>query len=181
MEQESEKYRKVLSLLRKSKPLLNSTEDIEREVIKRISKTNQPRLNLTGLADFMFGWVYVGWIRRSLIAVSFALIIVFVYQQGVLLKQISYLSRQPIIIDSETNSRPSGGIEKRLMIYKLSGRKFSTNNITISPKELNHLLESVDKLQTEYKELIDLIEGDPELKAMVNKKMTENNYMKFKL
>jgi hypothetical protein len=181
MEQESEKYRKVLSILRKSKPLLNSTEDIEREVIKRISKNTQSGLDFSGLADFMFGWVYIGWIRRSFIAASFVLVIVFVLQQGVILKQISYLGRQPIIINCEFTSRPAGEIEKKLMIYKLSGRRFSTRNITMSQKELNHLLESVNELQTEYKELMDLIEGDPELKEMVNKKMVENNYVKFKL
>ena len=38
MKTESEKYNKVMNLLRKSKPQLDSTEDIEREVIKRISE-----------------------------------------------------------------------------------------------------------------------------------------------
>ena len=43
MKPESEKYDKVMNLLRKSKPELDSTEDIEREVIRRISKTKSLR------------------------------------------------------------------------------------------------------------------------------------------
>jgi hypothetical protein len=40
MLQENGKYDKVLDLLKKSKPLLDSTEDIENEVIKRIKNVD---------------------------------------------------------------------------------------------------------------------------------------------
>jgi hypothetical protein len=181
MEGESEKYRKVLDILRKSKPVLNSTEDIEREVIRRISRNSKSRISAEDITDFLFGWVYIGWVRRSLIAASVLLVMIFVYQQGVILKQISYLSRQTVSIKTEAQSIPAGEIEKQLMIYKLSGRKVSSGSITVSEKQMLQLLDSVNELQSEYRDLIKLIEDDPELKKLIENKMTGNKRVKTKL
>ena len=93
MKTESEKYNKVLNVLRNSKPVLNSAEDIEKEVIKRVSRIKQPMFNFSEVVDYLFGWVYIGWVRRSLITASVLLVIVFIYQQGVMFRQINFLSR----------------------------------------------------------------------------------------
>lgn len=181
MIQESEKYNKVLNILRKSKPVLNSTEDIEKEVIKRISRVQQPKLIFPDVIDFLFGWVNIGWVRRSLIAASIVLVLVFVYQQSIILKRINFLSRQTIVIDRESAFTPSDEIDKMIMTYKLSGRRLPSQSITISDKQLKQLLESVNELQTEYKDLLNLIEEDPELKKLIEKKLIENDLLKIKL
>ena len=87
-----EKYNKVLNILKKSKPILDTTDDIEKEVFKRINRVHRIRFNLSEVIDFLFGWVYIGWVRRSLIAASVVLVLVFIYQQSVILKQINYLT-----------------------------------------------------------------------------------------
>ena len=181
MDMESEKYNKIVSVLRKSKPLLNSTEDIQREVIKKISMASHPKLNLSEVIEFLFGWVYISWVRRSLIIASVMLVVFFVWQQGIIMKQINYLSRQTIIIDRETATDPVEVIEKRLLIYKLSGRRFPSQTITISEKQMNQLLDSVNDLKIKYKDLINLIEEDPELKKYIENKLNENNRTKIKL
>jgi hypothetical protein len=66
MKPENEKYNKVLNLLRVSEPTLDSTKEIEREVIKRITKINHFGLNFSEVIDFLFGWVYIGWVREAL-------------------------------------------------------------------------------------------------------------------
>jgi len=180
MKPESEKYNKVLNVLRKSKPVLSSTEDIEREVIKKISEVHQSDVVLSDIIDFLFGWVYIGWVRRSLIAASIVLVLIFIYQQGIILKQINSLSSQTIIIDGENLNTPSDMIEKRLMMYKIDGRRFSSKSITISAKQME-LLESVNEMQVQYKDLLNLIEEDPELKKLVEKKLIENTRIKIKL
>lgn len=53
MKTESEKYDKVLNLLRKSKPELDSTVDIEREVINRISGIKKPGFIFSEVIDFL--------------------------------------------------------------------------------------------------------------------------------
>lgn len=181
MKPESEKYNKVLNILRNSKPLLNSTEDIEREVINKIARAHQNRLYLSEVIDFLFGWVYIGWVRRSLITASIILVLVFVYQQSIILKRIDFLSRQTVIIDRENVSTPADEIEKMLLIYKNSGRRFPSKTITISEKQMKELLESVNELQIKYKDLENLIEGDPELKKLIEKKLIESNRTRINL
>jgi hypothetical protein len=175
MKPESEKYDNVLNLLRESKPVLDSTEDIEREVIKRITKVNHSQFNLPEIIDFLFGWVYIGWVRRGLIAASILLVLVFVFQQGIILKRIEMLSKQTVINDKESVSTPADDIEKLLIVYKNSGKRFPSKTITISEKQMKELLEKVNELQIKYKDLENLIEGDPELKKLIEKKLIENN------
>jgi len=181
MKPESEKYNKVLEILRKSKPLLSSTEDIENKVVARISRIPGSEITLTGIIDFMFGWVYIGWVRRSLIAASMVLVMVFIYQQSVVLKRINYLNRQIVIIEGETTTTPADEIERRIMIYKLSGRILPSNRLIISEKQLDQLLESVTELQGKYKDLLNLIQEDPELKNYIEKKLKETDHTGIKL
>jgi hypothetical protein len=181
MESESEKFKKVINILRNSKPVLRSTEDIESEVIRKILKAHQSEVVLSDIIDFLFGWVYVSWVRRSLIAASVFLVMIFVWQQSVILKQINFLSRQVIVSNGEYMPASSDRIEKRLMSYKISDRMFTSKSITISEKQLEQLMESVNELQVKYKDLINLIEEDPELKKMIEKKLNENSNTKIKL
>jgi hypothetical protein len=176
----SEKYDKVINLLRNSKPELDSTAEIEREVIRRISVTEHSGFNLSEIFDFIFGWVYIGWVRRSLIAAAVALVMIFVYQQSVILKRIDVLSRQTIINDKHPATR-SDEIEKLLTIYRLSGKRFPSKSVTISESEMKQLIESINELQLKYKDLENLIEGDPELKKLIEEKILENNRTKTNL
>jgi hypothetical protein len=181
MRSESEKYHKIINLLRESKPVLDSTEDIEKEVIKRILKNNHYKLSISEAVDFMFSWAYIGWVRRALITISVFLVLTFVIQQGVILKRIDILSRQTVIIDREKDSTPADEIDKLLMVYKNSGRKFSSRTITISEKQIQELLESVNELKLKYKDLENIIDSDPEIKKLIEKKLIENNRLKTNL
>jgi hypothetical protein len=181
METGSAKYQKVLNILRKSKPLLDSTGDIETEVMRKIKRVKKSGISFSDLLDFLFSWVYIGWVRRSLIAASAFLVLIFVFQQSIILKQINLLSRQSIEFDGENLLTSSNLIEKRLMSYKISGRRFPSKSITISEKQLRLLLDSVNKLQLQYKDLVNIIEEDPELKKLIENKLNENKLTKFKL
>jgi hypothetical protein len=179
MNKENEKYNKVIDLLKISKPKLESTEDIEKEVIRRITSVHPVVSAFTGILDFLFSWIYIGWVRRSLIAASFALILIFVYQQGIILKQIDFLSRQTIVVGKENISDQTERAERILMNYKNEVRKLPLRTVTISEKQMNELIESVNELQLKYKDLEKLIEDDPEIKKLIEKKLKENNRMKI--
>jgi len=146
-----------------------------------IKKADRTGFNLTDAIDFLFGWVYIGWVRRTLITASVALVLVFVFQQGVILKRIDILSRQTIVPVKENVTTASDEIKKLLVIYKNSGKRFPPKTITISEKEMKELLESVNELQSKYKEIETIIEGDPELKQLIEKKLIENNRTKINL
>jgi hypothetical protein len=181
MVQENEKYDKVLDLLRKSSPLLGSSEDIEIEVIKKIKSAPNSGAILTEAFDFLFGWIYIGWVRRCLIVASIALVLVFAYQQAIILRRIDYLSSQTIISGKENTKTHEEEIEKMLVILRNTGRSFPSNNITISEKQVRELLDALNELQLKYKDLENLIDGDPELKKMIQKKLIENNRTKINL
>ena len=181
MEQGSEKYNKVLDILRNSKPVLESTDKIENEVIKRISKDKERKPDFLNIIDFLFGWVYIGWVRSGLIAASFLLVFFFIWQQNIILKRIDLLNRQTIIEKAETISNPASEVERGIMMYKLSGGRLPYRNITISDRQMKQLLDSVYDLQVKYKDLIKLIEDDPALKSSIAKKLKELNQKKTKI
>jgi hypothetical protein len=181
MKPESEKYKKVLNILRNSKPLLDSTEDIEREVINKIARAHQDRLSFSEAVDFLFGWVYIGWVRRSLITASVCLVFVFVFQQGIILKRIDKLSRQTIVTDKENLMTPATEIEKLLTEYRNSGRRFPSKTITLTQREMQELLEYVNELKIKNKDIENIIEGDPELKKLIEKKLIESTHSKINL
>jgi hypothetical protein len=169
MKTDNEKYNKVIDLLRNSKPSPGDTAGIEREVIRRVSSSRSQGSILSEALDFLFGWVYIGWIRRSLIAASFALVFIFIYQQAAILKKIDFLSRQTIIVNH--NQAQPGDFEKLLTEYRNSGRRFSSKSFTFSEKQLKELFDSVNEMQIRFKDIEDLINEDPELKKLIEKKL----------
>lgn len=165
-----EKYKKVIDVLRKSPPTLDSTTDLEREVIRRVAARRPLHAVLNEMLDFLFGWVYIGWIRRSLIAASFALIVVFIYQQAAILRKIEFLSRQTIMINHK-NQSPAGDFEKLLTEYRNSGKRFSSKNFTFSEKQLKELFDSLNEMQLKIEDLENLINEDPELRKLIERRI----------
>jgi hypothetical protein len=181
MKPENEKFNEVVGLLRKSRPLLDSPEDIGNKVIRRL-RAEKPKADiLSSLTDFLFSWIYIGWVRRTLIAASCALVVVFIYQQGVILKRIDTLSKQTIVNNKANIKSPSEEIERLLTGYRSTGHLFSSRNITISEGQMKDLLESVKDLQIKYKDLEKIIDEDPDLKKMIEKKLMEIDHIKTNL
>jgi len=181
MEKGTEKYDRLINLLRKSDPVLTSGKEIEREVIKSISGSTASQNKISYAIDFIFGWIYITWVRRSLITASVLLVALFVWQQSLIIKQISYLRSQPIIVDREFRSYQTDLQENRLKMFRLYGKRMPLQSVVISKKQMDNLLESVNDLESRYKDLIDIISKDPELKELIEKKLTENSRIKTKL
>ena len=91
------------------------------------------------------------------------------------------LSRQTTVIDKTNIPVSTDEIGKILMIYRNSGQRFSSKNITISEKQMKEFVESVNELKVKYKDLENLIEKDPELKKLIEKKLIEYNSNKINL
>ena len=154
---------------------------LKERVMERIRQTRQKGKGSFTLFDYLFGWVYIGWVRKSLIAVSVIIVVLFAYQQTVILKRISILSSQVVVTGDRGSDGISNDLEQKLLFYKISGRKIKSARPEITGKQIDELLESVNELQTKYKDLIKLIEDDPELKKEIEKKLMERNGKKFNL
>ena len=81
----------VLEILRRSKPSMSDAGGLEERVMNSITDKQFKRDKPFNFFDFVFGWVYIKWVRTSLITVSVLLIAVFVYQQTIILKRINNL------------------------------------------------------------------------------------------
>jgi hypothetical protein len=178
---EDKKFERLLSILKNSKPVLGSTDDIEEKVISRLQHSSKKDNKPSNILDYIFGWVYIGWVRTSFVAASILIVVLFAYQQTVILTRVNTLSQQAIVTESQMVSGGSNDLEVKLLMYKLSGRKLSTDRNSLTEKQMDELLESINELKVKYKDLIKLIEEDPDLKKEIEKKMAEKNMKKFNL
>ncbi len=180
MKSEEPKYEKILNILKKSKPVLSNTSDVEDNVINMILQKQKTKNKTFNILDVIFGWVYVRWVRTLLVTASVILIIVFVYQQTIILKRINNLDSRAIFIENrmDTGEENSGD---RTLFYMISGRKLPSKGITISEKQLDQIINSYNELEGKYRDLIKLIEEDPELKNYVEKKLSKENKKKLNL
>jgi len=181
MKQPGEKYLKTVDLLRKSKPVLDSTEEIEREVIRKISFSVMRKTSTFSFFDLLFGWTNIVWIRRSLIAVSVILVTLFVYQQSMIVRQLNWLTIQVVSDQAKSMAYSRSGMADRFKLLKLSGNRNNFKNTTLSETEIDLLIQSFDELQNDYDNLRRIIEADPELKDLLEKKLSEQNNKKVKL
>jgi len=180
MNRDETKYDRILDLLRKSKPVLDSKEEIEEKVIRIITQKQDRKELSSGFLDFLFGWVYVGWVRMGLVAASILLIVAFAYQQVVILKRVNNLNRQAIFIESQMiTSNPDYSYTN--LLFKLAGQKLPSGSTTVPEREMKKILKSYNELQEKYKNFIKLIEENPELKVYIEEKLMESNKKKINL
>jgi hypothetical protein len=181
MEKGEEKYERVIKILKDSKPVLSNPGVIEENVIRKVQGSFKKESKEFDLFDYLFGWVYIGWVRNSLVAVSVFIISIFAYQQSLILKRINALEKQTVISGNQFVTESTADIEGKMMLYKLTGRKLPKENIALSEKKMKQFMNSYNELQGKYKDLIKIIEENPELKKLIEEKLSEKNKKKFNL
>jgi hypothetical protein len=173
MSDDNIKYEKVLDLLRKSKPVFTEAEEIATKVMRQIQQ-EKSRISLPELIiEFLFGWVYIGWIRRSLVTAALIIVIFFGYQQALILKRLNDLSEQRIPNSGVVLTDLTDNLTERMLFYRLGGKRPSDGKINVSEKDIDDMIRSLNKLQNKYKNLLHLIENDPELKKYFDERINE--------
>jgi hypothetical protein len=117
-------------------------------------------------------------VRRSLIGISVVLVAIFVYQQAFIFRQVKELNRKIVITGNESSAVSSSELEKRLVLYKMSSKLSLTGEVRISESQLDEFLDAYSELQVKYKDLIRIIEEDPELKNYIENKLKEDRKYK---
>ena len=181
MEPEDKKLDRLISILKESKPVLEETDDLEESVINRIRYSSERGNKGSDIFDYIFGWVYIGWVRTSFIAASILIIVLFAYQQSVILKRINSLNQQAIIPESQVISGSPDEMGVKSLLNKFTGFKIKTGQNEFTEEQIEELLQSINELKVKYKDLIKIIEEDPDLKKEIEKKLNEQNLRKFKL
>lgn len=173
MDQGSEKYEKLMGVLKNSIPNAGISADfITEKVLKSITSRKK---SVQGLTDVIFGWVYIGWLRRSLAVASLLLIIVFIVQQRSMMNQIADLRSQIILNDKISTYDPYWSLE----LKKLMQRELKSGLILMPESDLNNLIDSLRTLNRKYYDIMHFIEMNPELKKSVQKEL--KNHSKTRL
>jgi hypothetical protein len=180
MRAEEEKYDRVMNILRKSKPLLAGTGDIENNVMRRIREISKDNSVATSFLDCIFGWVYIGWVRRGLIAASVLIILVFAWQQSAILKRVNILEKQVVLSGNLLFTGTWDGLEEKIMLFNLKGGK-TPESFKITEKQLDQLLKSYYEMEEKYGDLLKVIDSDPALKQYIETRLNQTNNRKLKL
>ena len=178
---EGNKYDSVINILRRSKPVLTGTDKIGERVLNEIQLPRKKEVEDFNLFDYLFGWVYIGWIRKSLITVSFSLIALFIYQQLLILKRIDRLESQSVGAGSQFVRMNQAEPYNIITTDNLTRLRLKTGRIALDKKQINELMNSYNEMEHKYKDLIRIIEDDPELKKLLEEKLSEKNKKKFNL
>lgn len=174
---DKEKYEKIIQALRQSKPEMTGYDIIEENVMKRIARSNET--DRTGILDFLFGWIYIGWVRKSLITASFALLGFFIWQQHIIMNQINDLSSRLNENDRMMIYDRSASLEKRQKLLKLS--REHSQGYYVSEEELTRLIDSINHLNIRYRTLIDMIDDDTLLKKKIEESIGKKLGSRIKL
>lgn len=180
-EMEENKLDSVVNILRRSKPVLTGTDKIEERVLNEIQLPHKKEVEGFNLFDYLFGWVYIGWIRKSLITLSFSLITLFIYQQLLILKRIDVLESQTAAAGSQFVRMYQTEPYNYITSDNLTWLKLKTGRIVLDKKQINELMNSYNEMEHKYKDLIRIIEDDPELRKLLEEKLSEKNKKKLNL
>jgi hypothetical protein len=181
MEPEDEKYRKILAMLKASRPALKSPDEIGDYVVGKISAMDKHDRGFSGLIDFLFRWTYIGWVRRSLVTAAAALALIFIVQQGIILRELNQISRQ---IESGSRENPPSGssyLERSMVLLRFPDLRQRVGKKAFPDRKVDELLKSIDDLKLQYRDIQEVIEQDPELKKLIEKKLSEIDDTKIKL
>jgi flagellar biogenesis protein FliO len=175
MDKEDGKYDKVLELLKGAKPVLNQTYEIEENVLRRIQETNRNKADFSDLLESLFGWTESKWLRRTMVMASLFIVIVFVFQQSILLSKITRLSRKIESGEQQVSTINDGELSRRILLFRVSEKRFPIGQKDLSEKKIEELMKSIDRLNREYRDLRNVIMEDPELKKLIEKRLSEIN------
>lgn len=173
MREGNEKYNKLLGTLKKSKPELADPGRVRDAVLSAIKSREMKLAALSRFPDYLFAWVKLPWLRRSLVTASAVLVIFFIYQQIVIIRGIKELNTRTIINGSELLFTPVNNHLNRIMLNRLTGRSFDQGDCELNREQFEILIRSYNELCKEYGDLIRIIERDPELLKKIKEEIAK--------
>ncbi len=180
MDSEREKYDKVVEILRRSKPIIRDQEALSERILYLIRKEKHDPVQINRVINILFGWVYIGWVRRSLIAISFAILFVFIYQQSIILRRINAIDRLTIFTSSQLIPDATERVDSKTLFMR-AGIILPAAKGEFSDRQVDQLIKSFNELQVKYKDILKIIDEDPDLKNYIERKLNQKDRGKLKL
>jgi len=181
MDEGKNRYEKAVKIIRESKPVLSNPGVIEDAVISSIRDKKEDRGMITGLVESIYGWIYIGWVRRSLVGVALIIFTVFVYQQADILRSVRSLEKEIVSVRSEQPSVNVRDLERRLTVFKISSKISTGRKIEVYESQLQEIIDSYKNLEQKYENLNRIIEEDSLLKNYFENKLKEEENNRSKI
>jgi hypothetical protein len=180
MSDDTGKYEKVVRMLRDSRPFLLHPKSLEEKVIGRI-EDKMRRRGVPYFFENIFGWIYIGWIRRSFILLSGLLLIIFIYQQAGIISAVKTLENEVVSIKSGTKLNKIPDFERKLTVLKGTSGLVPERKIEVYESQLKEFIDSYNEMQLKYENLTNIIEQDSVLKKYIENRLREENRGKSNL
>ena len=181
MDEGKNKYEKVVKIIRESKPVLSNAGEIEDAVIRSIRDKEKDRGLIIGLVESIYGWIYIGWVRRSLVGAALIIFTVFIYQQADILRSVRSLEKEIVSISSEQPSVNVRDLERRFTVFKISSKISTGRKIEVYESQLQEIIDSYKNLEQKYENLNRIIEEDSLLKNYFENKLKEEENNRSKI
>ncbi len=160
---------KLMELLRRSVPDAGKTDGIEERILRVIREEEEHKYRIEGLWAGFFSWTEIAWIRKGLAAASLVLVIMFAWQQTLIMKRLGSLERMNNVswkmylsVYPEAAGMPGG--TRINSMYLMLGKE-------VLPDEmLEKTNGSYRALEQKYLKLLDLIDNDPVLREYFENK-----------
>jgi hypothetical protein len=178
MENENGKYNDLIRLIQKNKPEMKHPDIVTEKIMDELRKGKSGFEIKDTIIEFLFGWIYIGWVRKSMVIAAAFFVLLFGYQQAVILRKINELSGQHINDGKLFLKGSESGFPERAGLFRLSGRGLAGKKTSVSKEDIDEMIKSINSLQIKYQDLIDQIKDDPELKEYIENRMKTTEKLK---
>jgi hypothetical protein len=178
MENENGKYDDLIRLIQKKRPEMKHPDIVTEKILAELRKGKSGFVIKDIVIEFLFGWIYIGWVRKLMVIAAAFFVLLFGYQQAVILRKINELSGQRINDGMLFLKGSESGFPERAGLFRLSGRDLAGKKTSVSKEDIDEMIKSINSLQIKYQDLIDQIKDDPELKEYIENRMKETGKLK---
>jgi len=148
------KYSKVIEVLKGNKPVLADKEKLTSEIMQRIHKPKGKIAFQKMLANYLFGWADISWLRGAMAVAATVFIGIFIFQQVVISDRLKTLEKQLIkTVNINDTRQPELGIMQKVLLNKLADDQITGDSITESRSDLEKLLNSYLELEQYYENI----------------------------
>jgi len=167
----TDKYFKVIEVLKGNKPVLANKEKLTDDVMRKIQKPVEKNTFQEKLSNYLFGWTEIGWIRGTMAIAATVFIGFFIIQQLVITDRVNTLEKQLIkTVNTINTQEPDLGIMQKVLLNIVAKDQMAGDSITISISDLEKLLNSYLELQENY----DNMEQNAGINSYIQNKIRQN-------
>ena len=147
----TDKYSKVIEVLKGSKPVLANKEKLTDDVMRRIQEPVEKFTFHEKLSNYLFGWADIGWIRGTMAIAASVFIGIFIVQQVIITDRVNTLEKQLIrTVNTINTQEPDLGIMQKVLLNMVTKDQMIEDSITISRSDLEDLLNSYLELEQNH-------------------------------